>query len=191
MSRVRAYLAMSLDGFVAGPRDDLDWLEPRAEGAPPVADEPWRDSDADALHFGDFLDRIGCIVMGRRTFDIATRFPDWPYRDLPMLVPTHRPLETEHKSVRPTRGDITTVVEKAKGLAGRKDVYVDGATLVRDALEARVLDELVVTVVPTVLGKGVSLFGGLPRRAELTAEHVVRFGDGFVQIHLACPTEAR
>ncbi|WP_082109952.1 dihydrofolate reductase family protein [Demequina phytophila] len=191
MTRVRAYLAMSLDGMVAAPGDGLDWLEPRAEGAPPVADQPWSVSDDDALHFGDFLDRVGCIVMGRRTFDIVTAFPDWPYRDLPMLVATHRPLEHDRPTVRPARGTIAELIEQARAQAGRKDIYVDGATMVCDALAARVLDELVVTVVPTVLGQGISLFGGLTHPAELTAEHVVRFGEGFVQIHLSCPTTDR
>ncbi|WP_062521110.1 dihydrofolate reductase family protein [Demequina silvatica] len=191
MTRVRAYLAMSLDGMVAAPGDGLDWLEPRAEGAPPVADEPWSSSDDDALHFGDFLDRVGCIVMGRRTFDIVTGFPDWPYRDLPMLVATHRPLEHPNPAVAAARGTIAEIVDQARELAGRKDVYVDGATMVRDALASRVLDELVVTVVPTVLGQGTSLFGGMAAPAELTAEHVVRFGDGFVQIHLSCPAADR
>ncbi len=179
---------MSLDGFVAGPGDDLDWLEPRAEGAPAVAAEPWSASDADALHFGDFLDRVGCILMGRRTYDIVTRFPDWPYREIPMHVATHRPLDNPQPTVTASRGTIAEMVERARAVAGRKDVYLDGATVVRDALDARVLDELVVTVVPTVLGSGIALFGGLTHPAELTAEHVVRFADGFIQIHLACPT---
>jgi len=191
MTRVRAYLAMSLDGLVAGPGDDLDWLEPRADDAPPVAAEPWEHSSADALHFGDLMDRVGCILMGRRTYDIVTRFPDWPYGDVPMLVATHRPLEAAHRSVTSAHGSIEELVAEARAVAGHKDVYVDGATMVRSALEARVLEHLVVTIVPTVLGRGISLFGGLTHPVELTAEHVVRFGEGFVQVHLVCPHPER
>ncbi|MDN4482352.1 dihydrofolate reductase family protein [Demequina lignilytica] len=186
MGRVRAYLAMSLDGFVAGERDDLSWLEPRAAGAAPVAVGPWSEGpDGEPLGFDDFLAGVGCILMGRRTFDIVTSFADWPYGDTPMLVATHRPLTGSRAGVSAAAGGIEALVASAQATAGDADVYVDGAATVRSALAAGVLDHLVATVVPTVLGRGTSLFAGLSQRRELTVEKVARFGEGFIQVHLA------
>lgn len=185
MGLVRAYLAMSLDGFVAGEGDDLSWLEPRAEAAPPVAVAPWAETSADdALGFDQFLAGVGCILMGRRTYDIVDSFADWPYGDTPMLVATHRPLPARPR-VSAAAADIEVLVASARATAGDRDVYVDGAAMVRAALAAGVLDHLVITVVPTALGGGIALLAGLPAPRELTVEKVARFGEGFVQLHLA------
>lgn len=186
MTLVRAFLAMSLDGFVAGPDDGLGWLEPRAASAPPVAEAPWSDTPADALDFATFMESVGCIVMGRRTYDIVTEFPEWPYGDTPLVVVTHRPLEPARASVTAAAGPLAGIVEAVRATAGSRDVYVDGATIVRDALDARLLDDLVVTLVPTVLGAGVALFDRA-RPAVLTVRDVVRYGDGLVQLHLRAP----
>ena len=185
MSRIRAYLAASLDGFVAGPHDELAWLEGRAPDAPPFAVAPWRDaSDEGVLEFGAFLTGVGCILMGRRTYDIVEGFPEWPYGDVPMRIATHRPLDAPHAWVEPIEGDIADLIARASEVAGEGDVYVDGAALVRETLEAGLLDHLVLTLVPTVLGDGISLFGGLTVPAEMTVERVARYGDGLVQLHL-------
>ncbi len=182
MTQVRAYLAMSLDGFVAGPYDALDWLEPRGSDAAPVAAGSWSDAPDDALEFAGFLAQVGCIVMGRRTYDVAAAFPEWPYGDVPMLVATHRPLAGA-RSATPTSGDLAGILAAARALAGEGDVYLDGASMVRAALDGGLLDEIVVTIVPVVLGAGVALFAHASR-TELTVERVARYGDGLVQLHL-------
>ena len=186
MGRVRAYLAMSLDGYVAGEDDDLSWLAVRGPGAAPVAVAPWAEaSDAEALGFEEFLGGVGCILMGRRTYDVVTAFADWPYGEIPMLVATHRPLEAPRAGVSAAAAGMDALVASARATAADRDIYVDGAATVRGALAAGVLDHLVVTVVPTVLGRGISLFAGLEPARELTVERVARFGDGFIQVHLA------
>jgi dihydrofolate reductase len=188
MSLIRAYLATSLDGFVAGPHDELAWLEGRGIGTPPYGAAPWINTPGQgALEFDEFLSGIGCILMGRRTYDIVAAFPGWPYGEVPMRVVTHRPLESARSWVEPVSGEFDELVARARDVAGERDVYVDGAAIVREILAARLLDHLVVTVVPTALGRGVSLFGGLPSPAELTVERVARYADGLVQIHLRSP----
>ncbi|WP_062385303.1 dihydrofolate reductase family protein [Demequina iriomotensis] len=186
MTKVRAYLAMSLDGFVAGEGDSLDWLEPRPRGAAPVAASPWSEVPEDALVFADFLAQVGAIVMGRRTYDIVEGFDDWPYGETPMIIATHRPLTTAKPTVTAARGALKEILGHAKEVAGAKDVYVDGGTMVRDALDQGLLDEIIVTLVPTVLGRGVPLFAGMARAAELTVLRVTRYGEGLVQLHLDC-----
>ncbi|MEZ4323425.1 MAG: dihydrofolate reductase family protein [Myxococcota bacterium] len=146
MGRIRAFLAMSLDGYIAGPNDDLSWL--------PVDDRP----GPGAVDLDAFLSGIGCMLMGRRTYDVAAGFGSWVYGEIPVLVPTHRALDPVRDTVRAVQGPISALLDEALALAGGKDVYVDGGAIVQQVLEADRLDELVVTVVPLVLGGGVPLF---------------------------------
>src|SRR6187455_2183289 len=100
MSRVRGYLATSLDGLIAGPNDEVSWLEePRASGLP-LATAEWGQHEADGLEFDAFLAETGCIVMGRRTYDVVRAMGGaWPYGDTPMLIVTSRPLDDPRASV--------------------------------------------------------------------------------------------
>lgn len=155
MGRVRVFLALSLDGFVAGPDDDLSWLPTEGEPGP------------GALTLDAFLADIGAMLMGRRTYDVVAGFDaPWMYGDVPILVPTHRPLAPVQPTVRAVEGNIDALLDQALAVAGERDVYLDGGQLVQQALAADRVDEMVLTMVPVVLGGGVPLFGALddPRR---------------------------
>jgi len=186
--RAIAYLATSVDGFIAGPGDDLDWLAaPRSAGMPLAADA-WAARPAAGLGFDELLERVGCMLMGRRTYDavIAMDAP-WPYGELRVRVATTRPLgSTPGPTVAPVSGPIGPLVADALDAAAGKDVYVDGGAVVRAALAAGVLDDLVVTIVPTVLGSGVPLFDATTPRTNLTVVDVSKYADGFVQVHYRC-----
>ena len=171
--RVRAFLASSLDGFIAGERDDLSWLpQPPTDG-----------SAHDDAGFGDLLAETGAMLMGRRTYDVVAGFDGgWPYGELPVLVATHRPLQAVVPTVRPVAGTTLEVVKAARAAAGTRDVYVDGGMMLRATLDAGLLDELTVTIVPVVLGSGIPLGAGTTRRHALTlARHRVLHG-GMVQL---------
>jgi dihydrofolate reductase len=176
---------MSLDGFIAGPNDELAWLEAERESGLPLAAGAWAATRPEGLEFDDFLSGIGCIVMGRRTFDVVETFGGpWAYGDTPMLVATTRSLTPAHPTVEPVTGDIREIVARAREIAGDRDVYVDGGNTIRGVLDAHLLDHLVLTIQPTALGEGVPLFAGLGVPAEFAVEKVERWGPGFVQIHL-------
>lgn len=162
MSTVHVFVGASLDGFIAGPNDELDWLGGGgAEGGASQGETP--DS------FGPFFATIGAVLMGRRTYDVVHGFPDsgWPYGDTPLLVATSRPLTPRRPSVRAVRGSIEELVAQAKQVAGERGVYVDGGILIRSALDAGLVDEITVTVVPMVIGAGIPLFAGVKRRHPL------------------------
>ncbi len=164
---IRVYLACSLDGFIAGPDDDLAWLDPGE--APPT--------DTSALTFEAFLGEMGAMVMGRRTYDVVTAMGHpWPYGELPVLVATHRPLEGAPPTVRAAAGDIDALLDQALALSGGRDVYLDGGNLVRQGLEADRVDELVITWMPILLAGGVSLFDGLTQRRTLRFGEVHPYG---------------
>jgi len=184
--RVRGYLATSADGCIAGPDDEIGWLqEPRNTGMP-MAAEPWAERLPDGTTYDDFSEGIGCMLMGRRTFDVACGFGTWPYGDVPVLVATNRPLSQSEGAVTAVSGDIEDLIDMAHDVAAGADVYIDGGSLIRQALVAGLLDDLIVTMIPTVLGDGVRLFEGPMPRVDLTVVDVRRYGDGYVQIHYRC-----
>jgi len=168
MSRTRVFIASSLGGFIAGPNDELDWL-PQGPG---VEDT-----------FTPFFARVGAMLMGRRTYDVVCGFGDeWPYGDVPVLVATSRPLTSERPSVRPVSGGISDLVKMAKEAAGERDVYIDGGALIRSALDAGLIDDLTVTILPVVLGAGVPLFAGTARRHPLELVGARELGGGLVEL---------
>jgi len=174
-SRVRVYMACSLDGFIAGPNDDLAFLSDPA---------PATEASSQGLDFANFLSQVGAMLMGRRTHDVVAGLGAWPYGETPVLVATNRPLDNAAaETVRAVQGDIGSLIRQAQEASGSRDVYVDGGTLVRQALDAALVDELCITLVPVLLGgDGVKLFDGLLSTTKLvfTEHHTVE--GGMVQI---------
>ena len=178
-------MAQSLDGFIAGPSDEIAWVEQLRPSEVPFETGGWIAADTDSVSFDEFMAEIGCILMGRRTYDVVTSYEGrWPYGEVPMVVATSRALEAVRENVRGASGTIDDLIDQATGLAGDKDVYIDGGILVRQAIEADLLDHAIVTVMPTAIGEGISLFGGLLTHAEFAIERVGKWGPGLVQMAL-------
>ena len=128
MSKIQVYCAVSLDGFIAGPNDDLSWL---GEADPEQAGDPG------TISFPAFMEQAGAILMGRRTFDVVMGFGgDWPYKSTPVFVATSRPLSDVPAAVSACHGDIRQLCERVKQEAGEKNVYLDGGNVISQALEA-------------------------------------------------------
>lgn len=176
MSAIRVYLACSLDGFIAGPDNELSWLlkdRTLPGNLPP---------DPGALRFEPFMAQVGAILMGRTTYDVVEKMESWPYGDTPVIVSTHRDMRPARSTVRAAAGSIQDLIQEAKEVAKTKDVYLDGGDLVRQALDASMVDEITLTLVPTLLGAGTRLFENLRTSAELQflAHHT--FDNGLVQL---------
>jgi dihydrofolate reductase len=181
-------ISMSLDGFVAGPNQTLE--HPLGEGGEQLHEwvfglASWREAhgleggtaDADSEVVEETLDRTGATVMGRRMFSGgAGPWQDDPNADgwwgdeppfrTPVFVLTHHARETVTKAGGTTftfvTGGIDVALEQARAAAGDKDVAIaGGASVVQQALEAGLLDELQIHVTPVLLGGGVRLFGEL------------------------------
>lgn len=178
--RVRVYIATSLDGFIAGPDDDLTWLDAPGPGVGSPPSEPG------ALDYEAFIADVGALLMGRRTYDVVRGFDvPWPYGDRPVLVATHRPLdEGPPPTVRRVEGRIGELVALAKDAAAGRDVYLDGGVLIRQAAEAGLIDEFTVTVAPIALGSGHPLFAGMgsPYPLRVVSHHT--YAGGMVQLRL-------
>lgn len=165
MSKVLWHTQMSLDGFIAGPNDDMRWVF-EAEAGP---DET----------FDEVVSAIGALLMGRRTQDVEDReqpgFYGGAYRG-PFFVLRHDP-PAEPPVVKGVTGRFLTVevheaVAIAKEAAEGRNVVILGANIAKQCLEAGLLDEILVHVTPVLLGDGVRLFsrpGGAPIKLEKTS----------------------
>jgi dihydrofolate reductase/nitroimidazol reductase NimA-like FMN-containing flavoprotein (pyridoxamine 5'-phosphate oxidase superfamily) len=155
VGRVLWHVTMSLDGFIAGPGDSMDWVRGRA-GPSETADE--------------VIATTGALLVGRRTYDVEDRERGGFYGGAwsgPFFVLTHRPPDTVPDWMTGTfvDEDIRAAVDRARAAAGEADVVVLGADVARQCIEQGLLDELVVHVAPVLLGEGVRLYdgGGLGR----------------------------
>ena len=145
MPRFRIFIAQSLDGYIARPDGAIDWLRP-----------------FDSVDYGyeTFLSEIGTIVMGRKSYELARSFGEWPYASARSLVITSTALQDAPASVTRIGADITRLVPALRA-SGDKDVWVMGGAMTIGAfLEAEVIDRIDLFVVPTLLGYGVPLFSG-------------------------------
>jgi dihydrofolate reductase len=177
-AQVCVYIATSIDGFIAGPNDDLSWLPTDEELAEAGS------TDDGALGYEDFIAGIGALLMGRATYDVVRSFDvPWPYGDRPVFVATTRAMDEDPPiTVRAVHGAITELVDTAKDAAGGKDVYLDGGSLIRQAAESDLIDELTITMAPIALGSGHPLFAGMSKRYPLDLVSQHRHAGGMIQI---------
>jgi dihydrofolate reductase len=181
MSKVVAGITTSVDGYIAGPDDGPGkGLGERGErlhywvfGGPWTYDEEPRGepSGADAEWLADVSSRLGAVVGGRWTYEAARHWGDENPFGLPFFIVTHRPEEEPNGGHFRFVAGVEEAVVRAREAAGDKDVSVmGGADVIRQALDAGLVDELSIIIAPVVLGGGKHLFEGFTRSLEL--EHL-------------------
>jgi dihydrofolate reductase len=165
--KASVFIATSLDGFIARANGDLDWL-------PPGGGEPHG--------YDEFMATVDALVIGRKTFETVLAFDSWPYGEKPVFVLSTRTLAP---------APLGAVVERMSGapadivsqLAARgiRHVYVDGGITIQGFLQAGLIQRLIITRIPVLLGAGIPLFG--PLRRDIVLRHVGtrQFASGLVQ----------
>jgi len=169
MSKTIIYISMTLDGFVAGKDDDLSWLMPYASVD---------------YGYGEFYQGIGAIILGKRTYDHIVANWDWPYANVPVFVLSDEPLKNmpSKGEIHAVNGAIEDVLEQAKQKTDKNIWIGGGAHVVQDFLRQGLADEIVITVVPVLLGGGIRLFGDI-KPTDLELIHVAEYDSGLVQLH--------
>ncbi len=145
MPHFRIFIAQSLDGYIARPDGTIDWLRP-----------------FDSVDYGyeRFMAEIGTVIMGRKSYELARSFGEWPYASARSLVITSTALEDAPASVTRIGSDIGRLVPALRA-SGGKDVWVMGGAMTIGAfLENQVIDRIDLFIVPVLLGYGVPLFSG-------------------------------
>ena len=171
MISFHVFMAMSLDGFIARPDGGLDWLTPY--------------SDAGEDHGYDaFLAPMDGIVMGRGTFETVMTFPEWPY-EKPVVVLSRSGAGEKLPAHAAGRARILALSPQALAsqlaAEGWRRVYLDGGQLVQAFLREGLVEDLIITRVPILLGEGRPLFGSLRREIALHHEETKAFPSGLVQ----------
>ncbi len=167
MGAVVLFAAVSLDGYVG--RDDdtpgplFDWYgNGDVEMTFSDPDRPFRVTRATAEFMGDLAGRVGAMVCGRRLFDITDGWAGVPPNGEHVVVVTHRPADDwPHLGTAPFTfvPDVRTGIERARDLAGDRDVTVSAGDVGGQALRAGLVDRVVLALVPVVMGSGRPYFG--------------------------------
>ncbi len=170
--RSSVFIATSLDGFIAREDGDLDWLD-AASGAVPAGED---------CGYAAFMESVDVLVMGRNTFEKVLSFDAWPY-EKPVVVLSRSRIEIPGA----LRGTVSASSESPVDLVmrlsgeGVEHLYIDGGSVIQSFLNAGLIDTLIITVIPVLLGSGLRLFGPLER--DLPLKHVATkpYDFGFVQ----------
>jgi dihydrofolate reductase len=169
MATVVANMSMSLDGFIADPQDGVEHLFGWYGNGPvetPTADPRWsfRTSEASAERLRRSLDGIGALVCGRRLFDVTQGWGGSHPMGVPVFVVTHTvPSDWGHPEAPFTfvTDGVESAVALAKQAAGEKTVAVASANVAAQCLDAGLLDQVDIDLIPVILGAGIPFFTGL------------------------------
>ncbi len=170
--KTSVFIAASLDGFIARENGDLDWLTGQPSGDP---DEDYG--------YSSFIDTVDVLVMGRHTYEKVRSFDIWPYQDLHVVVlSTQKPEVPDElkKNVEVRNLSPRDVVKKLSD-EGFQHAYIDGGRTLSQFLNAGLLDELIITRIPVLIGNGIPLFEKIDQDIHLVHEESASFDNGFVQ----------
>ena len=180
MSKVFTALAVSVDGFITG--RDPGRGRPLGDGGTLFA---WYDDPANSAYFNALADRVGAVVTGRTTYDDCDGFEGGsPHRTAPIVVASHRPQPPEYAdSDKQSFADtIEGAVERARELAADKDVGLQGGVTLASAIDAGLVDEVILHQVPVLLGAGRPFFAPLAEQVRLTLLDIVQ-GSSVTHLH--------
>ena len=167
------FIATSLDGFIADKNDGIDWLHSIPN------------PDNEDMGYVEFTNGIDAIVMGRTTFETVVGFDiPWPYKK-PVFVLSNKLKEIpeSHKEKAfLVNGTLTEILKQIHG-KGYGRLYIDGGTTIRNFLKEDLIDEMVLTTIPILLGGGSSLFGDLPNELKFELTETKTFLNQISQRH--------
>jgi dihydrofolate reductase len=176
--RVTIHMAASLDGFIARKDGSVDWLETsdKFEGGDTMAPEV----------VAEFLKTIDCYVMGSRTYETALDFEarglGWAYGDKPTFVLTTRELRKVRDTVEFYSGGLALLVDKRLKPNFRSIWFVGGGQVSGECLRLGLADEVRYSIMPILIGDGISFFDGLAKDVALHLTEVKAYESGMVAL---------
>jgi dihydrofolate reductase len=177
MARIRFYVATSLDGFIADGEGSVDWMAPY---------------DAHLYGYDNFLNEIGAIIMGRRTYQLIHAVgEEWPYQGKPVFVLSSQALGKTPVGVSESMHGMWEALQQARQ-ATHKDIWIaGGAVTMQSALDDGFIDLMEIFLVPVLLGSGLSLLNDLHEHQNLVFDGIESFPDGVVKLRYVVPKHGR
>ena len=175
--KASVYIATSLDGFIAREDGSLDWLEGSGE------EISQGENQGGDYGYKAFMDSVDALVMGRNTFEKVLGFGGWAYGEKPVIVLSSRSLQIpKHlsKTVEAMSGSPEEVVERLSE-RGMKHLYIDGGVTVQRFLRVGLIQRLIISRIPILIGAGIPLFGPLEQDIKLRHIRTQSYPSGFVQ----------
>jgi dihydrofolate reductase len=166
--KLSVFCGVSVDGFLARPDHSLDFLDT---------------GEQEPHGFEEFYDSIDVVVIGRKTFEVVLTFGSWPYGKKQVVVLSSRPLDlstVEGGVVEQMSGEPSQIAGQLKA-RDFKHAYIDGGNTIQRFLMAGLIDRIVITRVPVLIGAGISLFGPVPRDVHLRHVATRCYQGGLVQ----------
>jgi dihydrofolate reductase len=165
---VSVFVGTSVDGFIARPNGQFDFL----------------DAGGDEPHgYTEFMATVDALVVGRNTFEIVLAFPSWPYGNKRVVVLSSQPVDfsaVRGGIVEQMSGEPTEIVAKLAA-TGAHHLYVDGGITIQRFLRAGLVNRIIVTRVPVLIGQGIPLFGALPHDVRLQHIATQSYASGLVK----------
>lgn len=162
------FIGTSVDGFIARCDGSLDFL-PAGGGEP--------------HGYHEFFNSVDALVIGRGTFETVLAFPEWPYGDKRVIVLSSRPLDLSKapgNRVEQMQGSPREIVSQLEA-QGVRHIYVDRGVTVQEFLRAGMIQRLIITRVPVLIGQGIPLFGSLPEDIRLEHVQTQHYASGLVK----------
>lgn len=170
MRKLKLYVATSIDGKIAGPNEELDWLP-----------EP-EDKNEDFGYYA-FYNTIDTTIMGYKTYKIGNSFGDWPYKDKTSFVFSRnadKPIISKATLITQNPVEFVSTLKQQKG----GDIWlVGGGEIVKLLHNAGLIDEYIITLIPVILGEGIELFPSITQKQELVLTLQQTFSQGVISLH--------
>lgn len=173
MRKVILYIAQSLDGYIAGPNNELDWLMSLPN--PNNTDHG----------YNAFYKSTDAAIMGRGTFNVVDGFDEpWPYKGkMSYVVTSLVPDSNENPDLKFISEDLVTFVKDLQNQPGKDIWLIGGGKLISSFLNLNLLDTMIISMIPKIIGDGIPLFDGKPKASDWKLVDSQSFDTGVVNLH--------
>ncbi|MDH3698651.1 MAG: dihydrofolate reductase family protein [Flavobacteriaceae bacterium] len=172
-AKITLHMVSSLDGFIAKKDGSISWMR-----STDTYEKGMTLSDED---IADVLQKIDCYVMGSRTYEHALEL-GWPYGDTPVVVVTSRILSSNSPSVSFYSGDLKELVNNILRSKYQNTWLVGGALLSKGFLQQNLVDDIIISIMPVILGDGTLFFDFIGKEQDLHLIDVTAYKDGMVEL---------
>lgn len=178
------YIATSADGYIATPEGDVDWLHAAGDPDADMSNNP-------DMGFNDFIASVDCMIMGRKCMEVISSFnltpEQWPYGDTKIYVLSNSlkvPPENLRGKVEMYSGDISALINQLDD-SGFRHAYIDGGATITSFINLKLINEMIITKAPVILGDGIPLFGKINNKIKLVNSEAIAFPNDFIQVKYA------